>query len=204
MRRRWAVVLGVLACLLPLTPSPARANHTPLNEDGLKWENAAGADFNLEIAWTQGYVAQGAAFQQRVRDVVARDPSCFAGSCTSTSYARWYLHQAQPYFGGAESTVADFDPRSGTPVHAAEWREASRCTGSLPPDRTPWRRRGAAPTTPPTPGGSSRPRSWSTPARRLPGPSIPLRPTVSLVPTYGSPPVRPMPTMMPRRAAPTT
>ncbi len=70
--------------------------------------------------------------------MVARDPSSFAGSCTSASYARWYLHQAQPYFGGAESTVADFDPRSGP--------AASRCgtlgTVSLhwlapPPSLTP-------------------------------------------------------------------
>ena len=115
---RRVVLLGVIAFLLPLTAAPARADHTPLNEDGLKWRNAAGADFNLEIAWTQGYAAQGAAFQQRVRDVVARDPSCFAGSCTSTSYARWYLHQAQPYFGGAESPVANFDPRDPNPTIA--------------------------------------------------------------------------------------
>ncbi|HUP70751.1 MAG TPA: hypothetical protein VM142_13185 [Acidimicrobiales bacterium] len=112
------VALGLLAFLLPIAPSPAGADHTPLNTDGGRWRSDAANDFNLDLVWTQGYAAQGAAFQQRVRDVVARDPSCFANSCTPTSYARWYLHQAQPYFGGAESPVANFNPANPDPTIA--------------------------------------------------------------------------------------
>ncbi|MGH9177390.1 MAG: hypothetical protein ACRD0N_02390 [Acidimicrobiales bacterium] len=118
MTRPWGL-LALPALLVALGAPPAVADHAPLNQDNLVWKDLAGADFNLEIAWTQGYAARGPAFLDRVRDLAARDPSCQAGSCSPASWSHWYQHRAQPFFGGAESTVADFDPRAGTP--------ASRC-----------------------------------------------------------------------------
>lgn len=44
----------------------------------------------MEIAWTQTYAAQGAAYLDRVRDLAAQDPSCHAGSCSTSSWSHWY------------------------------------------------------------------------------------------------------------------
>lgn len=96
VRSRWSLLL---ALVVPLGGMPVRADHTPPNRDRLKWKDAAGADFNIEIAWTQGYADQGAAYVDRVRDLAAQDPSCHAGSCSTTSWSHWYRHRAQPYFG---------------------------------------------------------------------------------------------------------
>lgn len=62
--------------------------------------------------------------------MVARDPSCFAGSCTPPSerpgsYARWFLDRGHPYFGAGESPVADFNPDAACPAAgtvAFHWR----------------------------------------------------------------------------------
>lgn len=107
----WRAVLVAAAAAFALTASPAAADHVPPMDDKLVWKDLPGADFNLEIMWTPGYKAQGPAFQQRVRDVAAQDPSCFTSTCANGTYARWYLDRAHPYFGGtALDAPNDFDP----------------------------------------------------------------------------------------------
>lgn len=126
--RQSAVLSACFAIVTPtvLAATPANTEHTPLAPYRWKNLNTPAADFNLGVVWTPGF--SSTQWRDRVRDVVAQDPSCWAGSCTPRtarpgSYARWYIDRAHPYFGAGESAVtSDFDPQvcAGSPRASVE------------------------------------------------------------------------------------
>lgn len=115
--RLWATAAALLVVVgTAVASNPAHAAHTPVLSYRWKNLNVVDADFNLKVLWAPSF--SNNQWRDRVRDVVAQEPSCWADSCSPASarpgsYARWYLDRAHPYFGTGDGPIATtFNPDS--------------------------------------------------------------------------------------------